>query len=527
MARPPRTAPPLPPTPLPPTTGLPTVSAVLVVKDEEAVLRACLEALAWADEVVVYDTGSSDGTLAIAHELADRVVEGYWDDDFGAARNRALAHATGEWVLSVDADEVFSGDPARVRRQLARSTAGLRTLMLLDERGHVDGADIALPRLFRRTAYRWVGALHESPVPLPGSGTADVSQPLPGVGVRHSGYRQDVLVSRDKVARNVAISRAELEDGLAAGVTGPRLAQLHVNLARSLVLTGRHAEVLEHAGRALDAGAAGYPLTVLAQAAIMAAAALPDEDAVDRWLDVWEGATAQAAFPLRTRALVARRRDRPGTAVEVLERMPTVTVGDAGARVDRRDLADVAVWAYAALGRPRDAQRVALEAVETGRVVGRPGELLAAVGERTVATLVARVPDEAWVRWAAACAADGSPGARAFLAAMQAHRPTSGAVLQAAAVLAPEMDLEEAVAWSAHLRRAGVPDGCPLVVLAADPGAPVRDRALAGALAWDVYRDERALAALEGALALVAPGDAPALAAELELVAPGLVSAGA
>ena len=96
----------------------PTVSAVLIVKDEEDVLEASLESVQWCDEIVVYDTGSTDGTLDIARRLATTVVEGYWDADFGAARNRALEHATGEWVLTIDADEVLDADPVSLRRHI-------------------------------------------------------------------------------------------------------------------------------------------------------------------------------------------------------------------------------------------------------------------------------------------------------------------------------------------------------------------------------------------------------------------------
>ena len=63
------------------------VSACLIVKDEEHNLPSCLGALnGIADEVVIYDTGSSDGTIALAEDSGATVVRGYWDDDFGRAR---------------------------------------------------------------------------------------------------------------------------------------------------------------------------------------------------------------------------------------------------------------------------------------------------------------------------------------------------------------------------------------------------------------------------------------------------------
>ncbi len=70
------------------------ISVCLIVKDEEEMLASCLESVAdIADEIVVYDTGSTDGTVEIARAAGARVIEGYWDDSFARARNAALAHA--------------------------------------------------------------------------------------------------------------------------------------------------------------------------------------------------------------------------------------------------------------------------------------------------------------------------------------------------------------------------------------------------------------------------------------------------
>ena len=62
------------------------------------------------DEIVIADTGSTDGTPEIAREFGARVIEIPWQNDFAAARNRALAGMRSEWVLSLDADEML--DPA-------------------------------------------------------------------------------------------------------------------------------------------------------------------------------------------------------------------------------------------------------------------------------------------------------------------------------------------------------------------------------------------------------------------------------
>ena len=85
-------------------SGRQTVSACLIVKNEEARLGAALRSVDFCDEVVVVDSGSTDRTRAIAAECGAKVVENPWPG-FGAQRNVALDNATSEWILEVDADE--------------------------------------------------------------------------------------------------------------------------------------------------------------------------------------------------------------------------------------------------------------------------------------------------------------------------------------------------------------------------------------------------------------------------------------
>ena len=83
------------------------LSVIIIAKNEEGNLRDCLESVAWVDEIVVVDSGSTDSTVAIAHEFTEQVYVHDWPG-FGPQKNRALSYATGEWVLSLDADERVS-----------------------------------------------------------------------------------------------------------------------------------------------------------------------------------------------------------------------------------------------------------------------------------------------------------------------------------------------------------------------------------------------------------------------------------
>lgn len=83
---------------------MPELSVAIIALNEEERLRACLESVAWAEEIVVVDSGSSDKTVAIAREFTDRVLFHAWPG-YGAQKNFALAQCRREWILALDADE--------------------------------------------------------------------------------------------------------------------------------------------------------------------------------------------------------------------------------------------------------------------------------------------------------------------------------------------------------------------------------------------------------------------------------------
>lgn len=97
------------------------LSIAMIVKDEAETLPECLASVAGlAGEVCLVDTGSSDGTAALAESLGARVRHFAWCDDFAAARNASLAMCTGDWILVLDADErIAKEDHAALRAHMA------------------------------------------------------------------------------------------------------------------------------------------------------------------------------------------------------------------------------------------------------------------------------------------------------------------------------------------------------------------------------------------------------------------------
>ena len=104
---------------------MPRLSVVVITRNEAANIRAALESVRWADELVVVDSGSTDDTLRIAGEIADRVTAHDWAG-FGAQKNHATELAAHDWVLSLDADERVSPALAREIRALLQAEPAAR-----------------------------------------------------------------------------------------------------------------------------------------------------------------------------------------------------------------------------------------------------------------------------------------------------------------------------------------------------------------------------------------------------------------
>jgi glycosyltransferase involved in cell wall biosynthesis len=95
------------------------LSVVIITKNEEANIARTLESVQWAEERIVVDSGSTDRTQEIARQQGARVFEEEWKG-YAAQKNSAIAKASGDWVLSLDADELISTDLAEnIRRSIS------------------------------------------------------------------------------------------------------------------------------------------------------------------------------------------------------------------------------------------------------------------------------------------------------------------------------------------------------------------------------------------------------------------------
>ena len=139
----------------------PTLGVAIITFNAAARLAQCLEALSFADEVVIIDGGSTDGTAQIAESHGARViVERTWPG-FGPQKNRAVQALDTDWILSIDADEIVSPELAGSIRQTIRQST--HDIYAVDRLSSFCGQWIHhsgwypdwIPRLFRRGAARF------------------------------------------------------------------------------------------------------------------------------------------------------------------------------------------------------------------------------------------------------------------------------------------------------------------------------------------------------------------------------------
>ena len=136
------------------------LSAVLITRNAAAVLEDCLESLAFADEIVVVDSASTDETAQIAERRGARVVQKEWLG-FGLQKQFAVDQAKHDWVLCMDADERLSPAlAAEIQKELAAPVSPVyrmprRNRFLGRWLSHGEGYPDWSPRLFNRLNARW------------------------------------------------------------------------------------------------------------------------------------------------------------------------------------------------------------------------------------------------------------------------------------------------------------------------------------------------------------------------------------
>lgn len=192
-----------------------SICLCMITKDEKQYIERCIQSVSnLVDEVVVADTGSTDGTTDIIERLGGRVYCYPWDGSFANARNFAMGKAESDWLLLLDADEALDNDSVDTVREFVNTTTldGAH-LRIRNYTGSYVPDNYSLHsglRLLRNSGlYHYRGEIHEQIVTDSGDNLSSRFATLDAV-VHHYGYLDEVVREKQKRKRNIPILEKQL-----------------------------------------------------------------------------------------------------------------------------------------------------------------------------------------------------------------------------------------------------------------------------------------------------------------------------
>ena len=185
---------------------VPSVSLVMIVKNEEKDLPRCLSSFQdIVQEIIVVDTGSTDHTVEIARSFGARVEFFPWCDDFAAARNESLKYAACDWILRTDADEyIEEQEKPKLLQAIASGTASI--FLGVTHSRHLDGKEEIVENV--RLIKNHLGLHYENPIHetiTPSAVELGLTQVKTNIHFIHTGYLLEMEGFEKKLQRNLII----------------------------------------------------------------------------------------------------------------------------------------------------------------------------------------------------------------------------------------------------------------------------------------------------------------------------------
>lgn len=214
----------------------------MIVKNEEACLGRCLESIKdEVDEIVIVDTGSTDGTVKIARRYTDKVYFHPWENDFSKHRNQCLAYASGQWIFILDADEELDAQSKTRLRETVKDASGdafdAGVLCFLN-----DGTSTSFhrsPRLYRNNgAIHYEGIVHNQVV-----GYKDIKNS--NITILHHGYDVDPETSLKRFNRTSVLLLEQIRQN-------PAAPDPYIYLSTSYISISRFTEALDASKKAVS-----------------------------------------------------------------------------------------------------------------------------------------------------------------------------------------------------------------------------------------------------------------------------------
>ena len=192
------------------------ISACYMVKNAEKDLARSLENLVkHVDEIIIVDTGSTDGTVEVAKKFGAKIFHEEWKDDFSTPRNVAIREAKGDWIVFLDADEYFINDTAKNLRAVIKLAQKTKTRGIsinwvnidTDNNNEIINSSYVLRMFENVSGVHYVGKIHED-VYLGDKPLARAMAPANLLTLYHTGYSKTII--RSKIERNLKLLLEEL-----------------------------------------------------------------------------------------------------------------------------------------------------------------------------------------------------------------------------------------------------------------------------------------------------------------------------
>ncbi|MFD7524827.1 glycosyltransferase [Paenibacillus chitinolyticus] len=190
------------------------ISLCMIMRDEAPFIKACIQAVKpYVKEIIIVDTGSVDDSVSIAEQEGAKVFREEWRNHFADMRNLSIQKARYPFILILDADEIIENlEPDSFNSCclfIKNNPGAAGTITIVSEIRNGEESQASMIRLFpNKPQYQFSGRIHEQlvyneqPIKLSQSSYLEV---------RHHGYKKDVLAFKNKLDRNVALLKLELD----------------------------------------------------------------------------------------------------------------------------------------------------------------------------------------------------------------------------------------------------------------------------------------------------------------------------
>jgi len=204
-----------------------TVSACMIVKNEEELLEDCLKSIrCWVDEIIIVDTGSTDKTIEIAESYGAKIYHQEWEGNFSKHRNYSMEQATSDWIFIIDADErLCEEDIPKLQGLINSDNLSIVSINVYSVYGDNQEMTTFLPsiRLFKRDLeLRYQGIVHNR-LEFP----EDASIIRADVKLKHLGFDLSPKQMKAKFERSKALLKKQLEEDPRNAFALYNLAQLY------------------------------------------------------------------------------------------------------------------------------------------------------------------------------------------------------------------------------------------------------------------------------------------------------------